>query len=413
MLRVAVRLLLCLALALAAGSPRGRAERDSAAGAPPIRVLFIGNSYIYVHDLPSVLERFAESGPGPRIKARAVVHGGWTLKEHWESGEALNALRKAKWDYVVLQEQSDLAAPFIINGAPRVGSDAAFRPSAERWSAEVLKEGARPLLYLTWAKKANPEDQSPLNYAYFTAAREAGAVVVPAGMAWDRVRRQRGDVELFMPDGSHPSPAGTYLTACVFYAAILGRTPVGLPSVTDVRGPGPRGKVDPADPNMVVNLPAGEAEFLQTAAWDACQRLQSQDGFPYGSPPAPPALPQRPEGRPIAAAELEGTWRGQLRFYEAPLLPVEMVLVLGQSGSRWRGHLALTFRSKEHADESFELGDLAVGESEFTFTDPKGLRNIKVRYRGVIGGDGELMGNADADAPPGMYRGTWHLGKVP
>lgn len=31
-------------------------------------------------------------------------------------------------------------------------------------------------------------------------------------------------IELYDPDGSHPSVAGTYLAACVFYDALTGKT---------------------------------------------------------------------------------------------------------------------------------------------------------------------------------------------
>ena len=412
MRRGAFRHFFGLALFLAVCSYRGSAEGDPGAETHPINVLFIGNSYIYVHDLPAVLEKFAGSGAGPTISTRMVVHGGWTLKEHLDSGEALGVLRKGKWDYVVVQEQSDLGAPFVINGIPRVSSDAFFKPSAARWAAEIRRAGARALFYLTWSKKACPGDQSPLNYAYFTAARDADAVVVPAGIAWDEVRRHRADLDLFMRDGSHPSTAGTYLTACVFYAAILGRTPVGLPASTGVRGPGPGGKTDLADPTMLVNLPPEEALYLQTTAWDTWQKLQSNEGYPHGLPPSPPDLPQRPPGRPISARQLAGTWKGELRLYPAPLLPVEMALVLRQSGAQWRGHFHLNFHAKERADESFDLEDLAVGETELTFTDPKGLQKLKVRYRGVSDGNGGLIGNADADAPPGLYRGTFRLRRI-
>jgi hypothetical protein len=376
-------------------------------------VLFIGNSYIYVNDLPAVLEKFAGGGAGPRIESKAVVHGGWTLRQHLDSGEALGVLRKGGWDYVVVQEQSALGAPFVINGVPRVSGDAFFKASAAKWASEIRSAGARPVFYLTWAKKACPQDQSPLNYAYFTAARDADAVVVPAGVAWDEVRRNRADVELFMRDGSHPSPAGTYLTACVFYAALLGRNPVGLPATTDVRGPGPGGRVGPADPSMLVNLPPEEARYLQATAWDTWQRLRGIEGFPHGLPPRAPDLPPRPLGRPISAAQLAGTWKGELRLYPAPFLPVEMVLTLSQSGAKWRGHLKLNFHAKEHPDKSLDLGDLAVGETEFTFTDPRGLQRLPVRYRGVSVGSGELAGNADAEDPPGLYRGTWNLSKAP
>ena len=43
------------------------------------------------------------------------------------------------------------------------------------------------------------------------------------------MRTLRPDIQLYDKDGSHPSPAGTYLTACVFYTVLSKKSPVGLP----------------------------------------------------------------------------------------------------------------------------------------------------------------------------------------
>jgi hypothetical protein len=62
--------------------------------------------------------------------------------------------------------------------------------------------------------------------------------VAPVGYAWSTVRTEDPRMDLWQADGSHPSEAGTYLAACVFYAAIFGQSPegstytAGLPAVT-------------------------------------------------------------------------------------------------------------------------------------------------------------------------------------
>src|SRR5262249_32817696 len=72
----------------------------------PVRVLFIGNSYTFVNDLPRMLAALARAGG-----QRPVVHdretpGGCTLEKHWRDGKAAQKIAAGKWDYVVLQEQS-------------------------------------------------------------------------------------------------------------------------------------------------------------------------------------------------------------------------------------------------------------------------------------------------------------------
>ena len=48
------------------------------------------------------------------------------------------------------------------------------------------------------------------------------------GLAWLAVAQRHPEVDLWQSDGIHPSPAGTYLAACVFYAAIFRQSPSGL-----------------------------------------------------------------------------------------------------------------------------------------------------------------------------------------
>ena len=42
------------------------------------------------------------------------------------------------------------------------------------------------------------------------------------------------EIGLYMPDHYHPSPEGTYLAACVFFAALSGRDPRTLSDIPDI-----------------------------------------------------------------------------------------------------------------------------------------------------------------------------------
>jgi hypothetical protein len=67
-------------------------------------VLFFGNSYTYVNDLPSVLEHLAASA-GKRIETGQRTPGGETLAGHAATGDARKLLRTKTWNVVVLQDQ--------------------------------------------------------------------------------------------------------------------------------------------------------------------------------------------------------------------------------------------------------------------------------------------------------------------
>jgi hypothetical protein len=48
------------------------------------------------------------------------------------------------------------------------------------------------------------------------------------GYAWQAALKQNPSLNLWQDDGSHPSEAGTYLAACVFYAVVFRASPEGL-----------------------------------------------------------------------------------------------------------------------------------------------------------------------------------------
>ena len=245
-----------------------------APAARPLRLLFIGNSYTYVNNLPEVFTGLAVAGHH-QVETVMVAPGGWRLQDHWEKGEAPKILHDGRWDYVVLQEQSTLATNFLLDGKPRVKDDAAFRPWADKWAAEIGKAGARPVFYLTWARKATPEDQSVLTDAYMRAAKANQALVAPVGIAWAAVRQQHPSIELYYTDGSHPSAAGTYLAGCTFYATIFHASPVGLPARITGHSVGLATAVVESDKTAtLVDLAPGDAQALQEAAWAAWQSIK-------------------------------------------------------------------------------------------------------------------------------------------
>jgi hypothetical protein len=242
--------------------------------ARPLRLLFIGNSYTYFNNLPEMFAKLAEAGH-QQVETRMTAPGGWKLQDHWNKGEALKVLHEGRWDYVVLQEQSTLGLNVVIDGQPRVTSDEVFRPYADKWAAEIRKAGAQPVFYLTWARKATPDDQSVLNDAYVRAAKANRATIAPVGIAWNQVRQQHRSIELFYMDGSHPSPSGTYLAACTFYATVFHASPVGLPARIVGRPVNlDTAQVEVDKTTVLVDLPAPDAQALQAAAWAAWQSIR-------------------------------------------------------------------------------------------------------------------------------------------
>jgi hypothetical protein len=199
------------------------------AGQACTRVLFIGNSYTYVNDLPTMLATLARSG-GHQIETGMAAEGGLTLADHVASTATQAKLASGHWDFVVLQEQSQI---------PSVAQSRTTQmyPAARQLIRTIRVDGAKPMLYLTWGHRDGwPENglpdyarmQAALDDGYLTIARELGVAVAPVGRAWATVVSQTARPGLWQDDGSHPTTAGTYLAAAVFYAAIFDASPVGL-----------------------------------------------------------------------------------------------------------------------------------------------------------------------------------------
>jgi hypothetical protein len=70
--------------------------------------------------------------------------------------------------------------------------------------------------------------QNAINDGYMGIARDMKIPVAPVGYAWQAARSQYPLLDLWQADGSHPTQAGTYLAACVFYAVIFNQSPEGL-----------------------------------------------------------------------------------------------------------------------------------------------------------------------------------------
>jgi hypothetical protein len=179
-----------------------------------MRALFVGNSFTARNDVPALVARLAEPR-GKRFEHRLISAGGASLRMHWNRGEAQDAIRREPWDYVVLQEQSTLP----VKNAKRMHENV-------RLFDEVIRgAGAHTALYMTWARRHAPETQRAITEAYATIGADLGAVVVPVGLAWERLLARDDHPVLHDADGSHPTLAGSYLAACVFYSTLFDERP--------------------------------------------------------------------------------------------------------------------------------------------------------------------------------------------
>src|SRR5262249_58948959 len=102
----------------------------------------------------------------------------------------------------------------------------------------IRRAGARPALFMVWPSVSRHRDFGGVSDSYRLAAKDIGAILLPAGDAWRIVEKKAPSIKLYSGDGLHPTAAGSYLVAAVIYAGLFGRDPAGLPApVTPPSGP--------------------------------------------------------------------------------------------------------------------------------------------------------------------------------
>lgn len=200
--------------------------------APPegaLKVLFIGNSHTFVHQVHTQLQYLGEAADIP-IWVEGQLVGGATLNEHRQRGEATRRIREGKWDFVVIQEQSTLPAE-DPNG---------YLGEVDRLADLIKKQGATPVIYATWPRahwddfySIHPNIKTPkalndgLNATFHRASQIPGVELAPVGTAWALAARDRPDLSLYAPDGNHAGAAGAYLAASVFFHVLTDQNVTG------------------------------------------------------------------------------------------------------------------------------------------------------------------------------------------
>lgn len=183
------------------------------------KILFIGNSYTYFHDMPTEIFAPLAREDGEPVLVSSVTRGGVQLLQFTDPdgdlGKKLSdAIRGQHFHWIVLQEQS--VTPFREEETFRTG-------------LRILKPLLAPytenfLLYATWGRRpghkflqetglSTQEMTALLADAYDRAGAEFGMTVAHAGKAFLQYREAHPEAELYHEDGTHPSPLGSRIAA--------------------------------------------------------------------------------------------------------------------------------------------------------------------------------------------------------
>jgi hypothetical protein len=199
-------------------------QYEAPANAPVLHVLFLGNSLTFFNDLPHMFGAVAasdtQSPVNMQVEMGAISNA--TLTDLLQSPQIVGQLKSRHWDYVVLQEhRTQLLDPQLFPGMDQ---------AAMKWGALIRDNGAKPVIYEVWARRAGLDAADPatiqaqIDRITNGVATQINAFVVPAGDYWGACRALKGAPDLFNPDGGHPGVAGTYLNALLFYRFLTGHS---------------------------------------------------------------------------------------------------------------------------------------------------------------------------------------------
>ncbi len=202
------------------------------------KILFLGNSYTAANNLPQKVSMLASS-LGDSVYFDSNTPGGYRLVNHATNPTTLSLIGKGEWNYVVIQAQSQ--EPSWPPG--QVASQVLPYAVILNDSIKSANPCTETVFFMTWGRKYGDQQncaswppvctflgmQERLMAGYMTMAEQNASTVAPVGLSWKHAMDNDPDslINLYSGDFSHPSLSGTYLTACVMYAAMFQKSPVG------------------------------------------------------------------------------------------------------------------------------------------------------------------------------------------
>ena len=194
------------------------------------KVLFLGNSYTSVNNLPQLVHDAALSA-GDTLVFDSNAPGGYQLIDHSIDVNSQNKIMSGGWDYVVIQGQSQ--EPITYSSQFNNGGAALYNLVKQYNACAVT------MPYMTWGRKNGDASNcasfpvmctykgmdTTIRDRYLDLTEFINGEVSPVSVVWNYLRQNHPGIELYQADESHPSAAGSYAAACCFYTMIFKKDP--------------------------------------------------------------------------------------------------------------------------------------------------------------------------------------------
>ena len=222
---------LCLIIIFSIQVAFGKENPDVKRIDEPGTILFIGNSYLYYNDsLHNHFKRIVEEHKSDfdgSASVKSSTIGGSRLKHHdverLIQPKAISSIDK--FELVILQGGS--SEPLSETSRKE------FSYFAKKHIDSIKRNKSEAALYMTHAyvkphKRTMKNQIGLISDTYTKVGNENQVIVIPVGLAFDLAYREKPNIKLHEPDGTHPNLLGTYLAACTVFASIYDKSPIGI-----------------------------------------------------------------------------------------------------------------------------------------------------------------------------------------
>ncbi len=225
--------------------------------------MYVGNSFFYYNNgLPAFVSKLTAGAPEAerrRYGATMVTIGGsgfdWHDMESYLRPHAIGYYNFDEHNNIVFNTRKKYYDAVIMMDCSQCPIHPRLKPIfmtyARKNATIARRHGVEPILFMSWAYQDHPEMTAQLAEAYTQAGNANHELVIPAGLAFAKVFKDRPDLNLYQPDKRHPTLIGSYLAASTIYASLYHRS---------------------AEINAyTAGLDPDVARYLRTTAWDVAK----------------------------------------------------------------------------------------------------------------------------------------------
>ncbi|KAA5825158.1 T9SS type A sorting domain-containing protein [Algibacter amylolyticus] len=212
------------------------------------------------------------------------------ITDHQALLTEIQAGNRTAWDYVVIQSWRD----DMVDGE-------AYAIYAKRLAEAAQAQGVKVILYITapFVQNSHPvaspllqqRTAKQLKVAHDLAEEIGAFAVIPVPLAMNMVQKERGELTFCYVNDYHPNQRCGFITANMFYSALIGESPEGLDFDRVKRS----NQLDPdGNPGLLI-FETEERDYLQAKAHEAVVAFKTDyaniyaelstavdDVFPYG-----------------------------------------------------------------------------------------------------------------------------------